>query len=123
MTQKKVFELSTAEKKEVDDRRKRYEARKEGLKAGGITRIFEKSWKDKIDRAKQENEREVALYIGQGPGYRYCPEPEEKALVDVGIQFLRNRGLSAEFKRTYTRFLGSDDQYGDRTWLNLIVTW
>lgn len=113
-----------SEQKKRDDYLKQQAAEKEATKQATerLPDIYQKSWKPQIKRASADRQRETKISITDyGAGQNL--DLFSKALAKVGADFLRFEGYKVECKSEYSPRFGSDDDYGNRTYVWLDVSW
>lgn len=88
-----------------------------------IKETFEIEFLPKIEDAAEKTWSEADLYVGEFAGKARNPTVKTQALLEHGIAYLKQCGFSAKEKFDYSPRAGSDDDYGDRTFVYIHVSW
>lgn len=88
-----------------------------------IKKTFETEFLPKIEEAAEKTLSEADLYVGEFAGKPRNPTVKTQALLKHGITYIKQRGFNAEEKFDYSPRAGSDDDYGDRTFVYIHVSW
>ena len=102
------------------DHEGRYQIEKKKLEAGGITELFQKSWKGIIDKASFARYQQVVISLGSTDGHNQDPRPETRALIEVGTKFLEEEGFTVSLV-SKNEYSGTRDD--PTTTFTLRVSW